>query len=76
MLYTKESRITTIDDAKEFFGHLVNERRLVSILMTDLRIMCQRMGVRHFLRKSAPSTTVLWMRVLRFVKRTIPTYTQ
>jgi phenylalanine-4-hydroxylase len=29
MPYTKESRITTIDDVKEFFAHLVNERRLV-----------------------------------------------
>ena len=28
MQYTKESRIATLDDVKEFFGHLVNERRV------------------------------------------------
>ncbi len=28
MHYTKESRIATLDDVKEFFGHLVNERRV------------------------------------------------
>ena len=29
MQYTKESVIVTIDDVKEFFNHLVNERQLV-----------------------------------------------
>ena len=29
MQYTKESVIVTIDDVKEFFNHLVNERQVV-----------------------------------------------
>ena len=29
MQYTKESVIETIDDVKEFFNHLVNERQVV-----------------------------------------------
>ena len=74
MQYTKESKIVAVADVKEFFSHLVDERKVA--FHPDDRFedyMSEDGGVIYFLKKSALSTTASWTRVLRCVKRMMPT---